>query len=762
MDTTTLDNSTRGTVDPGNTGVPSYNGTPSPTPPTASATGSQAITPESLTSQPTVNLPQGSTNNSAADGLASTGSTTAKTVDSYIKSLTPAPTAADVQNQSILDSLASLTGQDTGRSQAQIDAENASGATQANKDLTALNNRLTLANAQYEKQFAIAGTQDGVTSATVTGQQGAIRRAQAADIGLITAQIQAKQGDLTLAKDTANRAVDAKYATIEDNIKVKQAQLAALQPTLNKQEKIQAQAQAQMLTDRANQVADEKQRAKDVAGLMVQYSKANIQPTDTLVQAAQKASAWQAQNPGAGKLQVIGSHTDDFGNKVDSYGFVNEQTGIVTPYSAPGSPTGDPTVGNTNFGLTTGTILGLPSYNTLANNPGVVRAVRNNNPGNIKATASSIKMSGVVGIESTPAADGGNFLIFANPQVGVQAIGQLILNSPGYANMSAEAAIKRYNGGGAYGAATVGLDPKKDFQTQLKDPAVLLSVSQAIAKAEGFTGKTDSSTTPIGATSSSIDTTTKGYTTDIIPKSGGLTQSAIDQAALQYAIDGVLPTGAKTSKGAGFLQSTVIKNRAGQLNAGGNIVANKAQLKALTSTLVQQTEYLSTVERSLQNAEDGFKQVTTAFQNAGLNPSESKFQNSKLNDVRNLFGSNTAARYAFDAGLTEVANEYSQVFSRGGQVTDSVRNRAGSILDGSMSLKDLEAIQTELQSQGAIVKNGSQYQVQKLQDQINKIINPNAKSTVTNSGTTVMTSPDGKQFNVPNDKVDLFKQNGYK
>ena len=35
-------------------------------------------------------------------------------------------------------------------------------------------------------------------------------------------------------------------------------------------------------------------------------------------------------------------------------------------------------------------------------------------------------------------------------------------------------------------------------------------------------------------------------------------------------------------------------------------------------------------------------------------------------------------------------------------------------------------------------------------------------NTSNTSGTTLMTGPDGKQWNVPNDKVGLFKQNGYR
>lgn len=39
---------------------------------------------------------------------------------------------------------------------------------------------------------------------------------------------------------------------------------------------------------------------------------------------------------------------------------------------------------------------------------------------------------------------------------------------------------------------------------------------------------------------------------------------------------------------------------------------------------------------------------------------------------------------------------------------------------------------------------------------------PPSEQNVENQGTTLMTGPDGKKWNVPNEKVNLFKQNGYK
>lgn len=116
------------------------------------------------------------------------------------------------------------------------------------------------------------------------------------------------------------------------------------------------------------------------------------------------------------------------------------------------------------------------------------RADRNNNPGNIKASKYTLAFPGVVGVEQKPAADGGNFLIFDSPESGLNAMKTLITSGNSYQGVTAEQAIKKWNGGGAYGAADVGLNPNQDIQLQLKDPNKLNSVVLAMAKAEGFSG----------------------------------------------------------------------------------------------------------------------------------------------------------------------------------------------------------------------------------------------------------------------------------
>ncbi len=185
-----------------------------------------------------------------------------------------------------------------------------------------------------------------------------------------------------------------------------------------------------------------------------------------------------------------------------------------------------------------------------------------------------------------------------------------------------------------------------------------------------------------------------------------------------------MPSLGNGSKGDVAARKAAIENRAAELNTNGSMLANKSEYDTLTRSLGQQQVYSDNLERSLSNAEDGFKQITTAFSGSGINPTQSQFANSKINDVNKLFGNNTTALRAFQAGLTEVQNEYAQVFARGGSRSVEGNKEAADLMSGDLSIKDLIGIQNELQAQGAINTKGSQDQISKINDQINHILSP--------------------------------------
>jgi len=113
------------------------------------------------------------------------------------------------------------------------------------------------------------------------------------------------------------------------------------------------------------------------------------------------------------------------------------------------------------------------------------RAVRNNNPGNIKASATTTTFPGVAGVDPSPASDGGKFLQFETPEDGFAAMGRL-LRSGGYRGLSVDRALRRWsnNGYGGNLAEQIGLDPTRRMDSL--DPRELGALTQAMAHAEGY------------------------------------------------------------------------------------------------------------------------------------------------------------------------------------------------------------------------------------------------------------------------------------
>lgn len=252
----------------------------------------------------------------------------------------------------------------------------------------------------------------------------------------------------------------------------------------------------------------------------------------------------------------------------------------------------------------------------------------------------------------------------------------------------------------------------------------------------GALGSTGSNGKTLGTTgAAAIDPTLPGYSSDIV--TGGLTQAAIDQKALGYLTAGTPPPQGRT--GIAGAQNVAIANRMAEMDPNGNLAANKSQLKSLTQSLATQQKYLDTTQRSVANAENGFAQVVQTFQDKGINTSQFPTINAMVNAVKAQLSPGDLA--AYQAGLTEVGNEYAQVFARGGQVSDAVRSRAASIANGDLSISDLNKVLTELHAQGDIVVQGSQSQVKQISDQINSIVSPAAAASASTAAPAAAPAP---------------------
>lgn len=231
---------------------------------------------------------------------------------------------------------------------------------------------------------------------------------------------------------------------------------------------------------------------------------------------------------------------------------------------------------------------------------------------------------------------------------------------------------------------------------------------------------TDKMNTGVGTTGSSqIDTSKAGYSTQSLSTAGGLTQAAVDKAALAYATTGIMPSVGLGSTGSAAAKRNAIQNRAAELDANGQITANKAKLAGLTSTLTDQTKYQNTIERSVNTVDDNIKLLESLI--GKVNKSGSPIVNEITNKANSkYFGSGDLA--AYKAAVQTVRNEYANILARGGQVTDSARAESSKLIPDNIDKDQLQQVLDTLKVEGQNVKSNAEGQVSDLQSQINSII----------------------------------------
>ena len=201
--------------------------------------------------------------------------------------------------------LVDLIGQTGGQAQELAAQEQAQGLEQKRQAYQDLSNQIQVKNAEYKQlqdQFGmLTATNEGkpITMNSIIGAQAQINRVQqatlnskASEIGMITAQAQAMQGNIELAQETAKRAVDLKFANKFEEIAILQSQLKVLEPTLNAQEKARAEQlklqYEQERNEAAVSLANDKDKNSTLLNLMQTYNDAGISLNDTIESANAK------------------------------------------------------------------------------------------------------------------------------------------------------------------------------------------------------------------------------------------------------------------------------------------------------------------------------------------------------------------------------------------------------------------------------------------------------------------------------------------
>lgn len=218
-----------------------------------------------------------------AGGMVAGAAAGVQSYNDYLAMLTPAETDTSKTSDAITSQINTLLGQDIGRGAAQLSAEKSVGLPGLNRQVADINAQILSRTAQYNK-LSVGLEGKPITMNSIIGGQAQIRKAEAADIGLLQAVALGLQGQVAAAQGAADRAVDLKYDDIEQQIDIRLKQLDLLQPKLDAEEKRRSQALELYLNDQKDRAAEEKDSEKQFQNYKLDAIAAGL-----TVEAAQKA-----------------------------------------------------------------------------------------------------------------------------------------------------------------------------------------------------------------------------------------------------------------------------------------------------------------------------------------------------------------------------------------------------------------------------------------------------------------------------------------
>lgn len=318
------------------------------------------------------------------------------------------------------------------------------------------------------------------------------------------------------------------------------------------------------------------------------------------------------------------------------------------------------------------------------------RSVRNNNPGNLKASAFTKKLPGYQGTDP----DG--FAVFDSPQSGSNAQLALLKNYRSRGFNTVRKIINRWappsdgNDTSAYigtVAKQLGVNPDDTLSADM-----LPKLQSAISRVEGG---------PNNPSSGAPQSASAGQGGNVVYESvgsgggaGGMTDAAVRNAAQVYNLTGQLPTRiSQKDKGR-------ILNSAADLNNGidmGDIVAGWAGRKADTKALGDLQSLASKVESfesaALRNGALALR-LSTRVGNGNV-----RAFNAWINAGRKATGDPNVK--ALNAALTTFANEFAKVTSSatgGGVTSDSAREEAQSLINSADSPEQLVSVMQTLKA----------------------------------------------------------------
>lgn len=216
-----------------------------------------------------------------------------------------AATAADAAAKSSVDqgvtdiqTLTKALGQQTAD---QTQAEANAGIPALNSDLNELQNQARQQTIEYNTSpYSLQGQGRGIPTAILRGQEAVKQRQLGIDIMLTNSTIQAKQGQVALAQQTADRAIAAKYDPIKADLESKKFILDANYKDLSRADQLLADDKTKQLNLQLKQIDQQQQNEKDINAIRLEAAKngapnsvlASLSTATTPEEAIKKAAGW--------------------------------------------------------------------------------------------------------------------------------------------------------------------------------------------------------------------------------------------------------------------------------------------------------------------------------------------------------------------------------------------------------------------------------------------------------------------------------------
>lgn len=227
-------------------------------------------------------------------------------ISGQTQTLTDAQTRADAlqaQQDTSTSEINKRLAELQGKTAYQQQQEDILGIPQQQKEIQELTNQIqAIGNETKAQQLALEGQGRGIPQAIIGGQQAQVGRENAIKALTLSAQLSAKQGNLAIATQQAQRAVDLKFAPIEQEIKNKLQAIELNAPNLTKAEKKVADATAARLKLQQEQIEGEKETEKSVNEIAITAGKNGASPA-LMAQISTAKSVKEALSKSAGYLK---------------------------------------------------------------------------------------------------------------------------------------------------------------------------------------------------------------------------------------------------------------------------------------------------------------------------------------------------------------------------------------------------------------------------------------------------------------------------